>query len=119
MVGNVLQANGGASGLMSSLGVPATGTASNAAGVLTYCAKNNLLNSDKATQMADQLLSSLGLPTTQSQTTAAAPQDAGYLQGVAGMIVSPSGELFSLDQIKGNVKDKACDFVLNNAKSFL
>lgn len=117
--GNVLQANGGAANLMSSLGVPAAGTASNAAGVLTYCAKNNLLNPNKATQMADQLLSSLGMPTTQGQTTAAATQDAGYLQGMAGMIVSPSGELFSLDQIKGNVKDKACDFVLNNAKSFL
>lgn len=119
MLGNVLQANGGASGLMSSLGVPATGTASNAAGVLTYCAKNKLLNPDKATQMADQLLSSLGLPTTQGNTAAATPQDQGYLSGAAGMIVSPTGELFSLDQIKGNVKDKACDFVMNQAKSFL
>lgn len=116
---NVLQANGGASMLMSSLGVPAAGTASNAAGVLTYCAKNNYLNPDKAGAITNQLLSSLGLPTAQSATSTVATQDQGYLNGVAGMIVSPTGELFSLDKIKGNVKDKACDFVLNNAKSFL
>lgn len=119
MLGNVLQANGGASSLMSSLGVPAAGTASNAAGVLTYCAKNNYLNPDKAGAITNQLLSSLGLPTAQSATSTVATQDQGYLNGVAGMIVSPTGELFSLDKIKGNVKDKACDFVLNNAKSFL
>ena len=119
IAGNVLQANGGASTLMSSLGVPAAGTASNAAGVLTYCAKNNYLNPDKAGAITNQLLSSLGLPTAQSATSTVATQDQGYLNGVAGMIVSPTGELFSLDKIKGNVKDKACDFVLNNAKSFL
>lgn len=119
ILGNVLQANGGASALMSNLGVPAAGTASNAAGVLTYCAKNNYLNPDKAGAMANQLLTSLGLPTAKNATTPAATQDQGYLSGVAGMIVSPSGELFSLDKIKGNVKDKACDFVLNKAQAFL
>ena len=119
VLGSVLQANGGTSGLMSSLGVPAAGTASNAAGVLTYCAKNNYLNPDKAGALTNQLLTSLGLPTAQSATSTVATQDQGYLNGVAGMIVSPTGELFSLDKIKGNVKDKACEFVLNNAKSFL
>lgn len=117
--GNVLQANGGAANLMSSLGVPAAGTASNAAGVLTYCAKNNLLNANSATSMANQLLTSLGMPTTANAGTPVATQDQGYLNGVAGMIVAPTGELFSLNQIKGNVKDKACDFVMTNAKSFL
>lgn len=117
--GSVLQANGGASGTMSSLGVPTAGTASNAAGVLTYCAKNNYLNPEKAGDLANQLLSSLGLPIAQSATTTAATQDTGYVNGVAGIIVSPNGELFSLDKIKGNVKDKACDWVLNNAPSFL
>ena len=119
VLGGVLQANGGATGLMSSFGVPAAGTASNAAGVLTYCAKNNLLSADKAGAVANQLLTSLGLPTPKSATATAPTQDQGYLQGVAGMIVSPTGELFSLDKIKGNVKDKACGFVLDNAKSFL
>lgn len=104
---------------MSNLGVPAAGTASNAAGVLTYCVKNNYLNPDKAGAVANQLLTSLGLTTAQSAAAPATTQDQGYLNGVAGMIVSPTGELFSLDAIKGNVKDKACEFVLNNAKSFL
>jgi hypothetical protein len=119
ILGNVLQANGGASALMSNLGVPAAGTASNAAGVLTYCAQNNYLNPDKAGDVANQLLTSLGLPTAASASAPATTQDQGYLNGVAGMIVSPSGELFSLDKIKGNVKDKACEFVLDKAKSFL
>ena len=87
IAGNVLQANGGASTLMSSLGVPATGTASNAAGVLTYCVKNNYLNPDKAATVTNQLLTSLGLPTAQSATSTVATQDQGYLNGVAGMIV--------------------------------
>lgn len=119
ILGNVLQANGGASALMSNLGVPAAGTASNAAGVLTYCTQNNYLNPDKVGDVANQLLGSLGLPTATSATTPAATQDQGYLHGMAGMIVSPTGELFSLDKIKGNVKDKACEFVLSKAQSFL
>lgn len=119
LLGSVLQANGGAGAVASSLGIPATITANNAAGVLTYCAKNHLLNPDKATQMADRLLSSMGLPTTQGHTTPVASQDQGYLNGLAGMIISPSGEFLSLEQIKGNAKDKACDFVLNNAQSLL
>lgn len=117
--GSVLQANGGAAGLMSSMGVPAAGTASNAAGVLSYCAKNNLVNATSATSLANQLLTSLGMPTTTSAAKPVATQDQGYLNGVAGMIVSPTGELFNLSQIKGNVKDKACEFVMNSAKSFL
>ena len=118
VLGNVLQANGGAAGLMSSMGVPTTASASNAAGVLTYCAKNNYLSADNATTVANQLLTSLGLPTA-TGTTTAATQDQGYLNGIAGMIVSPTGELFSLDKIKGNVKDKACDFVMSKAQAFL
>jgi hypothetical protein len=118
VLGSMLS-NGGAAQLLSSLNVPASGTASNAAGVLTYCAQNNYLKPDKAGTIANQLLSSLGLPTTAAAATAAPTQDAGYLSGVAGMIVSPTGELFSLDKIKGNVKDKACEFVLDQSKRFL
>jgi hypothetical protein len=69
--------------------------------------------------LANQLLTSLGLPTAATATSTAATQDQGYLSGVAGMIVSPTGELFSLDKIKGNVKDKACDFVMSKAQAFL
>ena len=118
VLGNVLQAHGGAAGLMSSLGVPASSTPSNAAGVLAYCAKNNYLNADKAGSLATQLLSSLGLPTA-TDTANATTQDAGYAQGIAGMIIAPNGTLFSLDQIKSNVKDKACEFVMTSAASFL
>lgn len=113
LLNTVLANNGGASGVMSSLGVPASASAGNAAGVLTYCAKNNLLNADKAQQLTQQLLGQL------TGTTAAKTQDAGYQNGLVGMIVAPNGQLFSLDQIKGNAKNKACDFVLDNAQKFV
>lgn len=112
VINTVLANNGGASGLMSSLGVPASASAGNAAGVLTYCAKNNLLNADKAQQLSQQLLGQL-------TGTTAKTQDTGYQNGLTGMIVAPSGQLFSLDQIKGNAKNKACEFVLDKAQSFL
>lgn len=109
-----------ASSVLSALGLPAAGTASNAAGVLGYCVKNNYLNVDKATALKDQLLQQLGLgTTTPAATEAAANQDQGYLNGLAGMIIGADGQTFSLDQIKSNLKEKACDFVLNNAKSLL
>lgn len=107
-------ANGGAAGVMSSLGVPASASAGNAAGVLTYCAKNNLLNASNAQQLTQQLLGQLGVT-----PQAAQQQDTGYQNGMLGMIVGPNGQLYNLDQIKGNAKNKACDFVLNQAQNFL
>ena len=103
---------GGASAL-SSLGVVGSGTASNAAGVITYCMKNNYLNADKAAQVKDQLLGKMGLGQKEE------PKDEGYASGLSGMIKGSDGKSFNLDSIKGQAKEKACDFVLNNAKSLL
>ena len=36
-----------------------------------------------------------------------------------GMVTGSDGKSFSLDKVKSNVKEKACDFVLNNAQSLL
>ena len=114
-LGGLLGGSGAAGGLLSSLGVPAAGTASNAAGVITYCMKNNYLNANKAQQVKDQLLGKLGLGTQKQE----APKDQGYLNGLGGMITGSNGQSFSMDKLKGDLKEKACDFVLDNAKSLL
>ena len=104
---------GGASALPSLGGLTSAGTASNAAGVITYCMKNNYLNADKAAQVKDQLLGKMGLGKKEE------PKDEGYMSGLSGMIKGSDGKTFSLDSIKGKAKEKACDFVLDNAKSLL
>jgi hypothetical protein len=99
---------------LSAAGLTSPGTAGNAAGVITYCMKNNYLNADKAAQVKDQLLGKMGLGGQQE-----APKDEGYLSGLAGTVTGSGGQTFSLDKVKGNLKEKACDFVLDNAKSLL
>ena len=94
-------------------GLTSSGTVGNAAGVITYCMKNNYLNADKAAQVKDQLLGKMGLGPKEE------PKDTGYQNGLGGLITGSNGQSFSLDKIKGDVKEKACDFVLNNAKSLL
>ena len=114
-LGGMLGGGGGSSlsGLAGLTGLTGSGTASNAAGVLTYCMKNNYLNADKAAQVKDQLLGKIGLGPKEE------PKDQGYQNGLGGLITGSNGQSFSLDKIKANVKEKACDFVLNNAKSLL
>ena len=111
----LLGGNNAASSMLGTLGVPAAGTASNAAGVITYCMKNNYLNANKAEQVKDQLLSKLGLNPAKQE----APKDQGYLNGLAGMITGNNGQSFSMDKLKGDLKEKACDLVLDNATSLL
>ena len=111
-LGGALGGGGDASAL-STLGLSSSGTASNAAGVITYCMKNNYLNADKAAQVKDQLLGKMGLGQKEE------PKDEGYTSGLSGLIKGSNGKTFSLDSVKGQVKEKACDFVLNNAKSLL
>ncbi|QNP50019.1 DUF2501 domain-containing protein [Diaphorobacter aerolatus] len=103
----------GDSAALSSLGLSGSGTATNAAGVITYCMKNNYLNADKAAAVKDQLLGKIGLGPKEE------PKDEGYLSGLSGMVTGKDGKTFSLDKVKGSIKEKACDFVLDNAKSLL
>jgi hypothetical protein len=107
---------GGGSSALSALGLgglTGSGTASNAAGVITYCMKNNYLNADKAAEVKNQLLGKLGLGQQEQ------PKDQGYQDGLMGMIKGNNGQSFSLDKVKSNLKEKACDFVLDNAKSLI
>ena len=98
---------------LSALGLTSSGTASNAAGVITYCMKNNYLNADKAAQVKNQLLGKMGLGQKEE------PKDEGYLSGLSGMVTGSGGKSFSLDKVKGDLKEKACDYVLDNAKSLI
>ena len=72
------------------------------------------LNPNKAEQVKAQLLGKLGVTPQQP-----APKDPGYLQGLGGMITGSNGQSFSMDKLKGDLKEKACDLVLDNAKSLL
>lgn len=113
-LGGMLGGSGGSSALSAlGLGNLSSGTASNAAGVLTYCMKNNYLNADKAAQVKNQLLGKLGLGQKEE------PKDQGYQNGLMGMVTGADGKSFSLDKVKSNLKEKACDFVLDNATSLI
>ena len=86
-LGGLLGNSGASAGLLSSLGMPAADSASNAAGLITYCVKNNYLNANKAEQVKAELLGKLGLSPQKKEE----PKDQGYLSGLAGMITGISG----------------------------
>ena len=124
-LGGKLGTGGGASALsgalgggadmsaLSAMGLTGSATPSNAAGVITYCMKNNYLNADKAAQVKSQLLGKMGLGQKEE------PKDEGYLSGLSGMVTGSGGKSFNLDKVKGDLKEKACDYVLDNARSLL
>ncbi|MDR0227000.1 MAG: DUF2501 domain-containing protein [Burkholderiaceae bacterium] len=112
-LGGMLGGSSGGAGALSALGLSPSGTAGNAAGVITYCMKNNYLNADKAAQVKDQLLGKLGM-SQQEQ-----PKDQGFQSGLGGLVTGSNGKSFSIDKLKGDLKEKACDFVLDNAKSLI
>jgi len=137
------QSNGGLGGLGDSLGglggglgglfggaAPSIGSigAGNAAGLLGYCLKNNLLGQGG-------MLGGL----TGGQTGArAAPQASGaqsilqqltgrkdvqtspgYAAGQAGQVQAGNGQTLSLSNLGGQVKAQLCNVVLKRAKAFL
>lgn len=112
-LGGMLGAGAGGAGALSALGLSPSATAGNAAGVITYCMKNNYLNADKAAQVKDQLLGKLGMQKQEE------PKDAGFQGGLGGLVTGANGKSFSIDKLKGDLKEKACDFVLDNAKSLI
>lgn len=112
-LGSMLGAGAGGAGALSALGLSPSATAGNAAGVISYCMKNNYLNADKAAQVKDQLLGKLGMQKQEE------PKDTGFQNGLGGLVTGSNGKSFSIDKLKGDLKEKACDFVLDNAKSLI
>jgi hypothetical protein len=103
--------NGGDKALSSS-------SMTNAAGILQYCVKNNVLSANGAEGVKDQLLSKLGITSTEN----AKSQD--YQQGLGGLLQTGEGKSLDLNslgtsQITEKVKQKACDRVLKQGKSFI
>ena len=85
-------------------------TAGNAAGVLEYCVKRKYLSGNAVASVKDKLLSKYGLGTEKK-----ARQDSGYKSGLQGILQGDGGKSFNLDSVSDKLKDKGCDYVLNNA----
>lgn len=89
--------------------ITSLGSAQNAAGVLGYCQSHGYLPSATDT-LKNKLLGSLGAP-------AQAKQDAGYQQGLTGMLQGGDGQSFNLASLKGTVAKKLCQHVADTAMS--
>lgn len=80
----------------------------NAAGVLGYCMKNNLLGgSTNASSVADSLMKKPGVAGSK-----------GFAAGNAGTILSGK-QSFSLGSVSDPIKSQACGMVLKQAGKFL
>ncbi|HCA5771984.1 TPA: DUF2501 domain-containing protein [Klebsiella pneumoniae] len=123
--GNNAQASGGmsVSSLTSLLnGSSQSLTASsmnNAAGILSYCAKQKLASVTSADNVKNQVLDKLGLSTPEKQK-----QDTSYLDGLQGLLNSKNGQQLDLNTLGNSslakqVKTKACDLVLKQGVNFL
>ncbi|KQP43956.1 DUF2501 domain-containing protein [Pseudorhodoferax sp. Leaf274] len=106
--------SGGAAGMLGGLGLPSigSGTASNAAGVLQYCIERKYL-AGGAAGIKDKLLGKVGLGGGKET------QDKGYQSGLSGILNGSDGKSFDMGKIQDQLKDKACGYVLDNAKSLV
>ena len=106
----------GSSGSGGMMGMPSVGQAgaSNTAGVLQYCIKNNYLGGGSASSVKDSLMSKMG-------GSNHASSDSGYKAGSSGLLQTGNGQSFSLGGggIKQQVTQKVCDQVLAHGKSLL
>ena len=90
-----------------------SGSASNVAGLLEFCIKNNYLGGNKAASVKDSLMRKLPGGTSSS--------DSGYSSGAKGILSSSDGS--QLDLSAGGLKKQAtkqiCDKILAQGKSLL
>nr|CBX79198.1 Uncharacterized protein yjjA precursor [Erwinia amylovora ATCC BAA-2158] len=91
---------------------------SNAAGVLQYCMKNNIVDNN-VSSVKEQLLGKLGLAETQKQQ-----QSTDYKQGLMGLLNTGNNQQVNLKSLGDTemgkkVKTKACDLVLKQGKQFI
>lgn len=104
---------GGAAGALG--GLPAVSQASplNLAGVLQYCVQNSLLGGGGASSVQSGLLGRLG--------GAGGTSNPQYTQGANGLLQTGQGQGFNLagEGIVGELKQKVCELVLQQAKSLL
>ncbi|OUJ06720.1 DUF2501 domain-containing protein [Acetobacter malorum] len=84
---------------------------SNLTGVLGYCVQNNVLSGANASS-ASSLLSNL----TQQQGVTSS---SGYSAGQQGLLQTGDNQMFSLANLKGQLKTKLCNMVLSKTQSLL
>lgn len=90
----------------------------NAAGVLQYCVKNNLLSASGASTLKDRMLSKLGI------TSASDAKSPDYQEGLGGLLATGKNGQVNLNDLSNSslgqkVKTKACDVVLKQSKRFV
>ncbi len=90
----------------------------NAAGIMEYCVKHNVVDNNVAS-IKDQVLSKLGL-----QNSTAQAQQPDYQQGLMGLLNTGNGQQLNLKSLSNTplgekVKTKACDVVLKQGKNFI
>jgi type IV secretory pathway TrbL component len=81
--------------------------AGNAAGVLSYCVKNKLTNATNASSVLGKLTGKPGVK-----------ESSGFSLGQSGTLQTDKSTL-SLGSLKGKVKSKLCDMVLDHATSLI
>jgi hypothetical protein len=94
------------------------GTMTNAAGVLQYCVKNNIVDNN-VSSVKDQLLGKLGLADAQKQQ-----ETTDYKQGLMGLLNTGNNQQVNLKALGDTpmgkkVKTKACDLVLKQGRQFI
>ena len=104
--------NGGSQSLTAS-------SMNNAAGIMSYCAKQKLSSVTNTENVKNQVLDKLGLGTAEKQK-----EDTGYLEGLQGLLNSNNGQQLNLSTLGSSplaekVKTKACDLVLKQGAKFL
>jgi hypothetical protein len=104
--------NGGSPSLSSS-------SMNNAAGIMSYCAKQQLASVTSTENIKNQVLDKLGLSTPEKQK-----EDTNYLDGLQGLLTSKDGQQLNLNNLGSSplaekVKTKACNLVLKQGIRFL
>lgn len=84
---------------------------SNLTGILGYCVQNNVLSGTTATS-ANSVLNNL----IQQQGVTSS---SGYSAGQQGLLQTGDNQMFSLANLKGQLKTKLCNMVLSKAQSLL
>jgi hypothetical protein len=86
-----------------------SGSASNVAGLLEFCIKNNYLGGKNAASVKDSLMSKVSGGSSSS--------DSGYRSGAKGILSDSNGSQFDLNGMKKQVTKQVCDKVLAQGKS--
>ncbi len=115
LLGSSLSARAGDLG--GGVGSFASGSAGDAAGVIEFCLKNNYLSGDAAASMEDKLIGKAGIGGSKESK-----DDGGFGDGAKGLLKTGDGksvDLAGMGNLKKSMTKKACDSVLDNAKSLL